>query len=274
MVAEPVLRCDHLVKFYDTRAGRVQAVRGVDIELERGVTAAVVGPSGSGKSSLLRMLSGIDRPTAGVIQLDGIDLWRLSDRRRARARSRLLTHVYQRPNDNLFMHLTAEMQLARLVSRRPDKELADDVVASWLERLGLEARRAATPPQMSGGERQRLAFARAAVSGHRIVIADEPTSQLDSASATTVMDAIDVLAEHGVTVLVATHDQRVLERIGSVIALRDGAVATVTTAGEQLSVIDRSGRLQLPPELQSRFPDRRVRLRWGEPGTPVEIEEP
>ncbi len=269
MADEPILQCDHLVKFYDTAAGRVQAVRGVDIELERGSTAAVVGPSGSGKSSLLRMLAGLDRPTAGMVRLDGVDLWRLSERARARARARLLTHVYQRPNDNLFAHLTAEMQLGR-VAPHHDRTVVDE----WLQRLGLADRRTLLPRHMSGGERQRLAFARAAVAGHGLVIADEPTSQLDTDSTTSVMDAVDTLAEHGVTVLVATHDARVLERVGEVISLRDGAVATVTSGGDQLSVIDRSGRLQLPPELQERFASRRVRLRWSEPGRPVEIEEP
>lgn len=269
--AEPILRCDHLVKFYDTPSGRVQAIRGVDLELARGVTAAVVGPSGSGKSSLLRMLAGLDRPTAGLVLLDGVDLWRLGERTRARRRAGLLTHVHQKPGDNLFAHLPAELQLRRMVPRGLDP---DAVVGEWLELLGLAGRRDHLPVAMSGGERQRLAFARAAVAGHGLVIADEPTSQLDSASAHAVMEAIDVLAGRGVTVLVATHDRRVLDRVREVIALRDGAVATVTAGGTALSVIDRSGRLQLPPELIDRFPERRVRLVWDPESSRVELEQP
>jgi putative ABC transport system ATP-binding protein len=268
---EPVLRCDHLVKFYDTPSGRVQAIRGVDIELARGVTAAVMGPSGSGKSSLLRMLAGLDRPTAGLVLLDGVDLWQLGERARARRRARLLTLVHQRPGDNLFAHLPARLQLRRMVPRGVD---TDGTVAGWLELLGLAARADHLPAEMSGGERQRLAFARAAVAGHGLVIADEPTSQLDGASAAAVLDAIDALASRGTTVLIATHDRRVLDRVGEVIALRDGAVATVTVGGSSLSVIDRSGRLQLPPELQERFPDRRVRLVWGADSDRVELEQP
>ncbi|MDJ0770175.1 MAG: ATP-binding cassette domain-containing protein [Ilumatobacter sp.] len=269
MRAEPILRCDHLVRFYDTPSGRVQAVRGVDIELPAGVTAAVVGPSGSGKSSLLRMLAGLDRPTAGTVLVGGVDLWQLTERARARRRAHLLTHVYQRPSDNLFAHLTARMQLRRLV-----RGSGDGVVGEWLERLGLSHRADHTPDDMSGGERQRLAFARAAVAGHQLVIADEPTSQLDSVSARGVMDAVAALSSAGVTVLFATHDRRVLEHVDQVIALRDGAVATVTSAGSELAVIDRSGRLQLPPELQERFPDRRVRLVWDEDDDHVRLEEP
>ncbi len=268
---EPILRCDQLVKFYDTASGRVQAVRGVDIELAVGTTVAVVGPSGSGKSSLLRMLAGLDRPTAGVVMLSGVDLWQLNGRARARRRAQLLTHVYQRPGDNLFTHLTAEMQLRRVERRRRERSSSSD---EWLDRLGLSHRRHHRPDAMSGGERQRLAFARAAVAGHRLVVADEPTSQLDAASARAVMDAVDVLAAHGVTVVFATHDRRVLDHVDEVIALRDGAVATVTAGGSQLSVIDRSGRLQLPPELQERFPDRRLRLVWDEESDAIGLEQP
>ena len=256
---EPVLRCDHLVRFYDTPSGRVQAVRGVDIELWSGSRVAIVGPSGSGKSSLLRMLAGLDRPTAGIVLLDGTDIWRLSESQRAKRRAKTLSHVYQRPSDNLFGHLTARMQLARVA---PSGSVGRDRVGEWLDRLGLSHRTDHTPAAMSGGERQRLAFARAAVAGHRIVIADEPTSQLDTDSARAVMSAVGTLAEHGVTVVFATHDPRVLERVDEVIALRDGAVASVTIGDSELAVIDRSGRLQLPPELLERFPDRRARLRW------------
>ena len=270
MPAEPILRCEHLVRFYDTPTGRVQAVRGVDLELWPGTTVAVVGPSGSGKSSLLRMLAALDRPTAGIVLLDGIDVWQLSESKRAKQRAAFLSHVYQRPGDNLFVHLTAGMQLARVAPRAG----RDDLVAEWLDRLGLSHRRNHMPVEMSGGERQRLAFARAAVAGHRLVIADEPTSQLDTAAAHAVMSAVEHLASHGVTVLFATHDQRVLSAVDEVITLRDGAVASVSTGGSELAVLDRSGRLQLPPELRDRFPDRRVRLVWDDDGDEIGLERP
>jgi putative ABC transport system ATP-binding protein len=127
---------------------------------------------------------------------------------------------------------------------------------------------------MSGGERQRLAFARAAVAGHRLVIADEPTAQLDSTSAGSVLDAIAVLAGQGITTIVATHDRRVLDRVGEVVELRDGAISAITSGGDRLSVIDRSGRLQLPPELRERFPDGRARLRWSSESDDVRIDRP
>lgn len=251
-----VLRCADLVRLYDTPVGRVQAVRGVDLDIVAGSTVAIVGPSGSGKSSLLRMLAGLDRPTAGTIDVEGRDLWRLSERRRAQHRARTVTHLYQRPAENLFHHLTARMHLERALRAGSDL----DVVGEWLDLVGLSARADHRPGQLSGGERQRLAFARAAVAGHRIVVADEPTAQLDGRSAHDLMDAVAVLADRGVAVVFSTHDDRVLERVDEVVVLRDGAIASIISGGVELAVIDRSGRLQLPPEVLTRYPDRRVHL--------------
>ncbi len=258
--ASPIIRCESLLRLYDTVSGRVQAVRGVDLEVDAGVVAAIVGPSGCGKSSLLRMVSGIDPPTAGRVLIDGIDLYQLREARRARVRGRLLTHVHQRPADNLFAHLTARHHLERLERRR---DTATIRTTEALEHLGLTALSDSVPHEMSGGEQQRLAFAAALVAGHRVVIADEPTSQLDSDSATAVLEAVERLAHSGVTVLLATHDPRVLERVGHIVALRDGAVSSVSSAGEQWAVIDRSGRVQLPAEMLDRFPGRRAKLVWN-----------
>lgn len=270
MPVDMILSCDHLVKVYDTPTGRVQAVRGVDLELEVGQLTAVVGPSGSGKSSLLRMLAGLDTPTAGRVTLAGTELFALSSRRRSQARAKLLTHVYQRPTENLLPHLTAAQQLWRV--GRPRSAVAVD---DALSRVQLSHRRDHLPNQMSGGERQRLAFARAVVAGHRLVLADEPTSLLDGAATLAIASVMAELSALGVTVLVATHDRRLIEHVDQVVTLRDGAVASVTSGGHELAVIDRSGRLQLPPEIRARFPGRRARLYWDEEdGGRVIVEQP
>lgn len=269
--AGPVVACHGLVRLYDTATGRVQAVRGVDLSVEAATVVAVVGPSGCGKSSLLRMVAGIDRPTAGMVVVDGVDLWRLGERARAAARARVLTHVHQRPDDNLFDHHTVEQQLARVVPGHHDRAAVVDEV---LDELDLGHRRAARPDRLSGGERQRLAFGKAAAAGHRVVIADEPTSQLDAAGAAALLETMRLLARRGSTVVVATHDRRVLAGVDRIVALRDGAVATVTEAGTPWSVIDATGRIQLPPEVLDRFPERRVRLRPDEATGRVELEGP
>ena len=266
-----LIRCEHLVKVYDTPTGRVQAVRGVDLDIDRAVTTAVVGPSGSGKSSLLRMIAALDPPTAGVVTVGDEDLNSMGEGRRARRRGRVLTHVYQRPRDNLIGHLTAAQQLLRIARPRADGPI---IVDKALADLDLAHRRDHVPSTMSGGEQQRLAFARAVVAGHDLVIADEPTAELDAASARAVLDTIDLLADRGITVLVATHDPRVLERTSEVIMLRDGAVASVTAAGSEMAVIDRSGRLQLPPDVRGSFPERRALLSFDEGSGRLTVDPP
>ncbi len=272
----PAVTCQHLTKIYATSSGRVLAVRGIDLEVEAGVTTAIVGPSGSGKSSLLRMLAALEPPTAGSVEIAGNDLFALSARERAQRRGALLTHVYQRPGDNLIAHLTARQQLRRLVDAdlQGGGDLEGDTIADTLSTLGLAHRIDHRPIEMSSGEQQRLALARAAVAGHRLVIADEPTAQLDSSNTQAVIETMEHLAKKGVTVIVATHDQRVLPHVRQVVTLRDGAVASVTTDGERLAVIDRSGRLQLPPEAIERFASRRAIIEFDAEHDEVRIRRP
>ncbi len=261
--------CRSVVKIYQSTTGRVQAVRGVDLEIEQGTTTAVIGPSGSGKSSLLRIIAALDEPTVGSVEIAGVDLFALGHRARARERGRLITHVYQRPSDNLLAHLSAEQILRR--QRRGDD---CPTPGEALQQLGLAHRRNQLPTTMSGGEQQRLALARAVVAGHALVIADEPTAQLDPAGAESVLDAITELAARGTTVIVATHDDRVLPRLDQVVTLRQGSIASLTQAGTELAVIDRSGRLQLPPEVQVAFAERRAQLSWDDGQHVLEIRTP
>lgn len=267
----PALWCEHLVKLYDSPDGPVQAVRGVDFELEPGVVAAIAGPSGCGKSSLLRIIAGLDRPTAGFVRVDGVDLYRLSPKERFRVRAEVLAHIYQRPRDNLLAHLTVEQQLTRLVRNKRD---AADSVDAALQSLGMQHRRAQLPGNLSGGEQQRVAVARALVSGHPVVVADEPTSQLDRENAQSVLDAFSVLAERGAAVVIATHDERLLDQVDRVVTMRDGAITSIRDAGTSYAVIDRSGRLQLPPDARRAFPDRRAVVRFDEESGTVEIDQP
>lgn len=268
---EPIVECTNLLKVYESPTGRVQAVRGVDLTIERGIGAAVIGPSGSGKSSLLRIIAGIDEPTAGEAIVAGVDLARLRRGPRRRMRARVLSHVYQRPGDNLLEHLDVLEQVERVARRR---HAAPHAAREILDRLGLSDRMRHRPWQLSGGEQQRVAFARSAVGDPAVIIADEPTAELDTASTSLVLDAVDHLTASGITVLLATHDAQVLERLDHVITLRDGAVASVSSAGTELAVIDRAGRLQLPAHIREHFPDHRARLTWDDAARQLTVESP
>ena len=260
-MAEPLVSCIGLVKIYPSGSGRVQALRGVDLDIPRGGAMAVIGPSGSGKSSLLRIIAGLDEPTAGTVVVDGVELAGASGRRRRKLRTRLLSHVYQRPSDNLVAHLTARQQLERVAVRRGH---GPDAAMAMLDLVGLGGRADHRPAELSGGEQQRLAFARAAVGAPPLIIADEPTAELDTASSRLVLDAVDQLVALGTTVVLATHDARVLERIDHVVTLRDGAVSAVEHAGRRFAAIDHTGRLQLPPEHRRHFGSGRASLGWDD----------
>lgn len=267
----PVIECTSLLRVFESASGRVQAVRGVDLTIESGRAVAVVGPSGSGKSSLLRMIGGLDEPSAGDVLVDGVNLARLSRGSRRRMRARLIANIHQRPTDNLLSHLTALDQVMHVAHRR-GSGMTESL--EMLDALGLADRAGHLPGQMSGGEQQRLAFARGAVGAPAVVVADEPTAELDTGSSDRVLDAIERLSHDGITVLVATHDPLVLERVDEVVMLRDGSVASVTDSGIELAVIDHAGRIQLPPDVREHFPGRRARISW-DPGRRVfTVEEP
>lgn len=241
-----MISCRSVIKVYGTSTRRVQALRGIDLTIRRGATVALVGPSGSGKSSLLRVIAGLDQPTAGSVMIDGVDLTTVGDRRRRAMRRRLVSHVYQRPEDNLIVHLTALQQVERVALRR---DIDPAAAAAVLDQVGLSPRQGHRPSELSGGERQRLAFARAAVGAPSLIIADEPTAELDSASTRSVLAAIASLAEAGITMLIGTHDEQVLSQMTSVITMRDGTISSIKDATGEFAVVDESGRIQIPPSV-------------------------
>jgi putative ABC transport system ATP-binding protein len=255
--AEPAASCSGLVKIYRTATGEVHALKGIDAVFPTAALSAVVGPSGSGRSSLLRLLAGLDRPSAGQIQIGGVRLSGLSLTGLRRVRRRLLGYVFQRPADNLISYLSVaeHLQLAarlRGVRHPNDGEL--------LELLGLADRRHHLPHQLSGGEQQRLAFARAVVGNPPVVVADEPTAELDRASGAALLAAVSALAARGTGLVLATHDPTVVRLAERTLYLRHGAMEAEASRQEALSVIDEAGRVQLPPEALELFPNRRAKI--------------
>ncbi|MFW5678965.1 MAG: ABC transporter ATP-binding protein [Pseudomonadota bacterium] len=201
-------------------SGPVDVLNGIDLEVEAGTSLAIVGPSGSGKSSLLAVIAGLEPPTSGAIVVDGTDVASLDENARADWRRRHLGILFQ--SFHLIPTLTALENVAvplELAGRRD----AEEAARTWLERVGLGARTHHRPSQLSGGEQQRVALARALVAGPRLVLADEPTGNLDGATAHDVADLLFALPrEAGATLLVITHDPRLAARADRQVRMADG----------------------------------------------------
>lgn len=255
-----------MVKIYWSATSEVHALKGVDAVLSSGAMTAVVGPSGSGKSSLLRILGGLDRPTAGSVVIGGKETSAMSQRDLHELRRASIGYVLQRPSDNLIPYLSVREQLMHVARMRGAGE---DDIDRTLEMLGLEARDDHHPHELSGGEQQRVAFAQAALGNPVLVVADEPTAELDRQSASSVLEAVDSLVASGTAVVMSTHDPVVVERADKTIMLRHGAVEAELQEQRSLSVIDAAGRIQLPPEALKLFPDRRAQLVFDESGVRI-----
>ena len=220
----PLLRAEGLVRHFHTGGAIVRALDGVDLAFEPGECVAFMGPSGSGKSTLLALLAGLDTPTGGRVILDGRDLSSLSDEERSRARNRDVGMIFQ--NFHLAAHLDVLQNLALplAVAGTPRREREARGLA-LLERIGLASRARHRPDELSGGERQRLAVARAILHRPRIVLADEPTGQLDTATGDEVLALLEAMrADAGAALLIATHDEHVAKRAGRIVRLCDGRV--------------------------------------------------
>ncbi|HKX25338.1 MAG TPA: ATP-binding cassette domain-containing protein, partial [Actinomycetota bacterium] len=215
--------CQGVVKTYRTAASEVRALRGVSAEFHRGALTAVVGPSGSGKSSLLRLLCGLDRPTSGSVFVEGAAVHRESGRALRRLRRDTIGYVFQRPSDNFFPYLTVEEHLRRAAMGGLDAEIDAGEV---LTRLGIAHRTGHLPGELSGGEQQRAAIAQVLVAGAGIVVADEPTAELDETSGRALLDTIASLEV--VTFILATHDPTVWRHADDVLGLDHGRVRART----------------------------------------------
>jgi putative ABC transport system ATP-binding protein len=216
-----VIEARDVTKRYETRSEVVEALVDVDLAVEPGEFIAVMGPSGSGKSTLLNVLGLLDVPTEGDVYLDGEPTARLSDRQRTRARKRTIGFVFQ--NFYLIPTLTAQenVEIPQLLDRNPE---TPERAADLLRRVGLGDRLTYRPDQLSGGQKQRVAIARALVNDPRLVLADEPTGNLDRETGRSVLTQFTEICEGGVAVVAVTHDEQVLDYTDRVVNIVDGRI--------------------------------------------------
>jgi len=234
-----ILHCEALAKTYVSGGREITVLRDITFELEPGGFLAITGPSGSGKSTLLGLLAGLDRPARGRVLLDGHDLSTLSEDERAEIRAEKVGFVFQ--SFHLIPTLTARENIQVPMELRGEDGRAR--AEELLERVGLADRGHHYPTQLSGGEQQRVAVARAFVHRPRILFADEPTGNLDAANGANVVGLLGELnREPGTTLVLVTHDPELADRAHRVLRLRDGAVVSDSPAPEAASAAARGPR--------------------------------
>lgn len=251
------VHCRNVVHLYRTFAGHdVVALQGIDLDIEAGQRVAFLGPSGSGKSTLLTLFGGIQRSSAGTIRLGDDDISRMSERQLARIRGRSVATMLQGATRNLLPYATVRQNLAfaRLgISRRERQDLMSD--AELLERMGLVDQRNQPVATMSGGQRQRLALACAVAPGPRLLLADEPTSQLGHEDRDSMLELIHRLGDElGTTILVVTHQPEVAETFPRTVTMKGGRIGAEGRDGAEYVVIGAEGVLHLPAHVAEQWP--------------------
>ncbi len=286
---EYIIECDNLVKIYKTSETEVMALQGLDFQVRYGELTAIIGNSGSGKSTFLNMLGGLDTPTAGRLYVDGLDLFRLSEKELVAYKRDTVGFVWQNNARNLLPYLPAwqNVQMPMLFGTEKAKR---ERAMELLELVGMAHRADSRLSQLSGGEQQRIAIAIALANQPKLLLADEPTGSVDPKTAAYIFDAFRRLnKELGITIVIVTHDMSVASKVGRVVQIRDGKISTErlmrenyleqmnNTTGfetlgaatifdgsthEEYAVLDRSDRVQLPPEMlrEAGLSGRRVKM--------------
>ena len=269
-----MIQCENLVKIYKTRETEVVALQGLDLTVDDGERMAIIGNSGSGKSTLLNMIGGLDRPSAGTLLVDGKDLLKFKEKDYITYKRDTVGFVWQNNARNLIPYMTAleNVQVPMVLTSRKDRV---ERARQLLETVGLANRAGSKLSQLSGGEQQRVAIAIALANNPKLLLADEPTGAVDSATANMILDIFrEVCRTTGLTIMIVTHDISLSRRVDRVVAIRDGRTSSEfirrksyaqqinevgeleqmnqepeeMEAQEELAVVDNAGRLQIPRE--------------------------
>ncbi len=294
----PLIICENLVKIYKVQDLEVVALQGLDIIVNHGEMIGIVGTSGSGKTTLMNILGGMDRPSAGKVTVDGLNLLNLSENELNQYQREKVGFVWQQTSRNLIPYLTAQenVELPMTMSWQGNRRVRREWAEELLESIGLFSRRKHRLTELSGGEQQRVAIAVALANKPVLLLGDEPTGEVDSATAQSVMDTFRRLNEKfNLTTIIVTHDPRIAEQVDRVVAIRDGKISTETirqvsqieramigehkiseafgdlqqkkeeVTYQEFVVLDSAGRLQVPKEfLENLGIGKRAQLEMGE----------
>ena len=265
----PMVECENLVKIYKTKDIEVLALQGLEVRIAKGELMAIIGNSGSGKSTFLNMIGGLDRPSAGRLIVDGKDLFKLSDRELVDYKRRTVGFVWQNNARNLVPYLTAwqNVQMPMLFDKGAQKKRR---ALELLEMVGLAHKKNSRLAQLSGGEQQRIAVAISLANRPKLLLADEPTGSVDAKTGAYILDMLRAInRDTGVTIVIVTHDPLLAKKVNRVVAIRDGKISSerimkqsylerlhdinaFTDAKEvqdEYAVLDRAGRLQIPRDM-------------------------
>ena len=224
MNGKTILELSRVTKVYDMEEVKIEALNGIDLKIKKGEFVAIMGPSGSGKSTLLHMIGLLDRPTSGKVYVEGTDVSRLNDSRLARLRGLKIGFVFQFFNLLPTLNAKENIELPMVLVERDRKEIASKV-PKLLRNIGLETRATHFPSQLSGGERQRVAIARALANAPPIILADEPTGNLDTKTGYEIMEFMEELREdENLTFVMVTHELDIADFAERVVYLKDGKI--------------------------------------------------
>lgn len=290
-VTENIIECENLVKIYKTKDLEVLALQGLELTVARGEIMAIIGNSGSGKSTFLNMIGGLDRPSAGRLIVDGKDLFKLSEKELVDYKRNTVGFVWQNNARNLLPYLTAwqNVQMPMLFGKMQSAGEGKMVLSQnrktralqLLELVGMSHRRNSKLNMLSGGEQQRIAIALALANNPRLLLADEPTGSVDLSTASYILDVFRELnRELGTTIVIVTHDRMLARKVERVVAIRDGKTASEfvvkrnladvasladdESTQDEFAVLDRAGRLQIPRDMLDRIgvSGNKVRLEY------------
>ena len=280
-MSEVMIQADGLVKIYKSKQTEVLALQGLDLTVEKGELTALIGNSGSGKSTFLNMIGGLDRPSAGSLLVDGKNLFTMGERELVCYKRDTVGFVWQNNARNLLPYLSAleNIMLPMHISGQKKKK---EKALELLEQVGMTAKRNNRLNTMSGGEQQRIAIAIALANNPKLLLADEPTGSVDTKTADIIFDIFRELNRNGQTILIVTHDIALSKKVRRVVAIRDGKISSERilkekyadrlkelTVGwrnedtqEEYAVIDKAGRVQIPRELWDKLAlrDNKVKL--------------